>query len=126
MGHSRYGPPGLCPRCLLSDAQGGKGKRAEAEAAYRAALKVNPDDAVAHYNLGTTLATQGRLDEAVAQLRAAIRLKPDDAEAHGNLGNALTAQGNLEEAAPKDQHLYMAHECGVPRSALTLTSPNGI
>ena len=75
-----------------------QGKLDEAIAAYREAIRLKPDDAEAHYNLGIALSGQGKLDEAIAEYREAIRLKPDYAEAHYNLGIALDGQGKLDEA----------------------------
>ena len=62
------------------------------------AIRIKPDYAEAHINLGIALQAQGKPEEAIAAYRAAIRLKPDFAEAHNNLGLALTDQGKLEEA----------------------------
>ena len=66
-----------------------KGQLDEAIAGYREAIRLEPDYAEAHYNLGIALQDKGQLDEAIAAYREAIRLKPDSAEAHYNLGNAL-------------------------------------
>jgi len=156
-------PPGLCPRCLLSDTQADKteippispsssepaplkltltlasaawfiaavlfgglwfgnrqgqqqadaqalfnrgvdleslGKREEAVAAYREAIRIEPELAEAHYNLGNALDDQGKLEQAVAEYRTAIRIKPDLMEAHYNLGLLLFGQGKSEEAIP--------------------------
>ena len=77
---------------------GDQGKLEEAIAAYRTAIRLKPDYAEAHYNLGIALHDQGKLEEAIAEYRTAIRLKPDYANAHYNLGLALHDQGKLEEA----------------------------
>jgi tetratricopeptide (TPR) repeat protein len=76
----------------------GQGKLAEAITAYREAIRLKPDYAVAHSNLGTALRGQGKLAEAIAVYREAIRLKPDFAAAHFSLGVALRDQGKLTEA----------------------------
>jgi Flp pilus assembly protein TadD len=52
------------------------GRLAEADDAYRAALKLKPDDPVAHGNLGKFLEGQARYAEAEAELSEAIRLEP--------------------------------------------------
>ncbi len=75
-----------------------RGRWDEAVAEYRTAIRLQPDDAGAHNNLGNALADQGKLDEAVAAYRTAIRLQPDDAGAHHNLGTALEGQGKVDEA----------------------------
>ena len=63
-----------------------RGSSTEAIAEYREAIRLKPDYAEAHFNLGIALSDQGKLDEAIAEYREAIRLKPDYAEAHCNLG----------------------------------------
>ncbi|MFI5457815.1 MAG: tetratricopeptide repeat protein [Isosphaerales bacterium] len=70
----------------------------KAVAACREAIRLKPDDALAHANLGLVLGAQGKPAEAIAAYREAIRLKPDFAEAHRNLGLALQIQGKLAEA----------------------------
>ena len=48
----------------------------EAIAEYQAALRIEPDDADAHYNLGNALARMpGRLPEAIAEYQAALRIR---------------------------------------------------
>ena len=85
--------------CLATELIGrGRSKEAaaaleQAVAAHREAIRLKPDDAIAHNNLGLALDEQGKLDEAVAEYREAIRLKPDDAIAHDNLGIALADAG---------------------------------
>ena len=65
---------------------------------YEEALRINPDDAKAHYNLGIALGQAGRVQEATEQWEQALRINPDDAEAHYNLGVALSQAGRLPEA----------------------------
>jgi predicted O-linked N-acetylglucosamine transferase (SPINDLY family) len=71
----------------------------EAEASYRQVLQLEPDAAIAHYNLGTILNDLGRLDEAETSYRRALQIEPDSAITHNNLGLTLTDLGRLEEAA---------------------------
>jgi tetratricopeptide (TPR) repeat protein len=70
----------------------------EAIAAYREAIRLNPEFDIAWRNLGAALAGKGFLDEAVAACREAIRINPNCAGAHFNLGGALWKQGKLDEA----------------------------
>jgi tetratricopeptide (TPR) repeat protein len=65
---------------------------------YREAIRLKPDYAGAHYDLGRLLSDQGRFAEAVADYREAIRLRPDYATAHLGLGNALRDQERRDEA----------------------------
>jgi serine/threonine-protein kinase len=71
---------------------------AEAIEYYRKALKVDPDYARGHSDLGLALQAEGRLDEAIPCYRQAIQLDPDYAWAHHNLAGALRAKGMLDEA----------------------------
>jgi tetratricopeptide (TPR) repeat protein len=64
----------------------------------RHTLQVNPQSAMAHNNLGLTLAQQGRLDEALPSFQRAVQLRPDLAEAHYNLGKGLTLLGDFDAA----------------------------
>ena len=45
---------------------------------YQAALRINPDYAEAHVNLGNALSQiPGRQSEAIAEYQAAVRIRPD-------------------------------------------------
>jgi tetratricopeptide (TPR) repeat protein len=55
---------------------------AAAAANYRRALRLKPDLAEVHNDLGRALQGLGELERAVACYRQALRLKPDYAEAH--------------------------------------------
>ena len=76
----------------------GQGKVPEAIAAFREAIRLQPDDAIAHYGLGVVLVGQGKVSEAMTAWREAIRLQPDYASAHFNLGIALRGQRKLKDA----------------------------
>jgi Tfp pilus assembly protein PilF len=68
------------------------------ETLFTHALQVNPRSALAHNNMGFTLAEQGRLEEAIAHYQQALQLRPDFAYTHNNFGLALAHQGHLEAA----------------------------
>ena len=53
------------------------------------AIRINPDFAEAHNNLGVLFIDLKRFDEAEKEYREAIRIDPDFAEAHNNLGILL-------------------------------------
>jgi Tfp pilus assembly protein PilF len=61
------------------------GRLGEAAAQYEADLRLEPNAADVHNNLGGLLAEAGRLPEAEAQFGEALRLNPDYAEARQNL-----------------------------------------
>jgi tetratricopeptide (TPR) repeat protein len=71
----------------------------EAVAAYRDAIRIEPDYAEAHFGLGNVLVDLRRLDEAASAYRKAIRIKADYVEALFGLGNVLIELGRLDEAA---------------------------
>jgi len=72
---------------------------------WQKVLDIAPDNARAHYNLGSIIQKQGRLDEAISHYRQAIHIKPDDADVYNNLGNILQFQGKIDEAV---SHFYQA------------------
>lgn len=74
-----------------------EGKLADAEAAFRKALEINPNYADAHNNLGFLLERQGKIADAVEQYRAAAEEEPDFRRAHFNLGRILVAQGHYQQ-----------------------------
>lgn len=70
----------------------------EAEALYREALALLPEEASLHANLGLLLENLGRLAEAERHLRRAVELAPDSAAIHSNLAGLLARLGLLAEA----------------------------
>ncbi|HET6958304.1 MAG TPA: tetratricopeptide repeat protein [Vicinamibacterales bacterium] len=74
------------------------GKSDRAIEHFTTSLRLKPQSAVAHYNLGTALTVARRLDEAAAEYRQALRIDPEYANAHNNLGNVLLAQRRFDEA----------------------------
>ena len=65
------------------------GRAREAEAGFRAVIRLQPAGAEAYYNLGIALKDQQRHAESVAAYSTAIGARPDFPEAHFNLGRAL-------------------------------------
>jgi tetratricopeptide (TPR) repeat protein len=59
--------------------------RDKAIALYREGLALCPDDDVAHYELGKTLAANGRTTEAQVELEAALKINPGFIEAKNQL-----------------------------------------
>jgi tetratricopeptide (TPR) repeat protein len=75
------------------------GHIAEAEAEFRESLRLNPESAPTHYNIGLIFSVQRKYEQAAAEFQNATRLDPNHAEAHNNLGAMLHAFGRLDEAA---------------------------
>jgi len=70
------------------------------------ALRLNPSDGCAQFDLGMALMDQGKLDEALVHLSEAVRLLPDGfdqrycpAEMNCMLGEAFSRKGMAKEAA---------------------------
>jgi tetratricopeptide (TPR) repeat protein len=71
---------------------------------WREVVQHEPQDFVAHANLGSVLLFEpDRQAEAIEELQAALALKPDFATALSDLGLALTNTGRLPEAIEKLQ-----------------------
>lgn len=74
------------------------GNLAEAIAACRLALELQPDWAPAYVTMGNVQQASGQIEEAMRLYSEAIALNPDFAEAYANLGSMLYKQGHLVEA----------------------------
>ena len=66
--------------------------------AYKQALRIDPDDAGAHCNLGYAYDELGKYKEAIESYKQAIRIDPDYADAHDSLGYAYLNLGKFQEA----------------------------
>ncbi|NJO76393.1 MAG: tetratricopeptide repeat protein [Leptolyngbyaceae cyanobacterium RM1_406_9] len=75
-----------------------RGRLSEAIAAYRRAIQIDPNLAVAYNNLGIALYRQGRLQEAADAYYEAIRLDANLANAYNNLAEVLVELGQPQEA----------------------------
>src|SRR6185437_3920862 len=75
-----------------------RGKVNDALARFQEAVKLNPEDEDAHYNLALALARKGDRKAAQKQYLEALRIYPDYAEVHNSFGNLLVAEGKLGEA----------------------------
>lgn len=79
------------------------GRLPDAIAHLQAALRITPDSASIHSDLGTALAKSGLPAEAIPEYQAALRLNPDSAIIHNNLGSALQETGRTTEAIAEYQ-----------------------
>jgi tetratricopeptide (TPR) repeat protein len=68
--------------------------------AYKKWLDKNPDDDVAHYNLGRTYNKLHKDEEAAKEFKQAVKLKPDDTEYQTELGSSLIRLAQYHEAIP--------------------------
>ncbi|MGD1917918.1 MAG: tetratricopeptide repeat protein, partial [Pleurocapsa sp.] len=70
----------------------------EAIAAYRCAIKYQPDFTSAYLNLGGILQVRGAIQAAKICYQKAVAQEPNNAIAHGNLGLLYQESGNLVAA----------------------------
>ena len=75
-----------------------KGEHDTATRHYREAVRLHPDYAEAHGNLGTALLSTGRTAQALRHLSRAVDINADSGPARYNLGVALAMMGQSEEA----------------------------
>jgi tetratricopeptide (TPR) repeat protein len=68
-------------------------------AAYEAALRLEPDNAGAHSNLGAALVRLGRYDQAIPHYRKAIAIDPGNPMFPFNLALAIYKSGDVPAAA---------------------------
>jgi len=74
------------------------GRLRDAADAYRRAVGLNAEMAVAHQDLGILLTRLRDYDRAIHHLRQAVALEPDDASRHANLAVAMLQAGNAAGA----------------------------
>ena len=75
------------------------GRVADAITQLETSIKLAPDSASAHFQLGTLLLKQRRVDDAVVRLERAAALKPEWPETYNNLGAAWFLRGDLAKAS---------------------------
>ncbi len=85
------------------------GRTQEAEAAFREAVRLGPNIAMAYLDLGLVLGREGKFDEAIASLSEAIRLDPAIDGGHLFRGIFLHQSNRQEDARTElqkeiDQH----------------------
>ena len=91
---------------LLLGRTGADGSEVAAE--FREAIRLRPDYAEAHNNLGLVLVQAGDDEAGIAALREAVRLGPDYADAHANLGAALTPTDAAEAIRELEKAVALA------------------
>ncbi|CAN5232560.1 hypothetical protein BH11PSE11_BH11PSE11_16500 [soil metagenome] len=77
----------------------GAGRFDEAEAFYRKALRITPDDMETLYLLGTVCSQLGKLDDAVKFLGAALKIAPNHVESLNSMGMTMRGQKKHAESA---------------------------
>jgi protein O-mannosyl-transferase len=90
----------------------------DTETLWTHAVRVDPNSAIAHFNLGMALGEQDRPPEAIEHFRETLRLEPDYPSAESNWATELAQQGKLAEAIEHFQQALRAN----PKDALGHTS----
>ncbi|MDD2762594.1 MAG: tetratricopeptide repeat protein [Opitutaceae bacterium] len=74
------------------------GDYAKAIEAYEETIRLKPQSAEAHFNLGVAYGKVGDKEKAIESFKNTIRLSPDSAEAYCNLGFNYKDLGSLSDA----------------------------
>jgi Flp pilus assembly protein TadD len=105
-----------------------RGQIDEAIAHYGKALEINPNDALAHCNLGVMLARNGSVDEAMDHFQQTLKIKPDYPGARANLGIVESRREELLKALAKRRELLRSRPDDVAllneTAWLLATNPN--
>jgi Flp pilus assembly protein TadD len=72
-------------------------------ALFKHIVEATSNNAIAHNNLGYSLASQRRLAEAITHYQEALRIKPDYEKARNNLGDVQAKMGRFDEAIKHHQ-----------------------
>ena len=70
------------------------GRLADAEAAFRKAADLQPNDWDGHNNLAMFLGRQNKYPQAIAEYKAALQLAPDNSQVLFNLGGTYIDMGD--------------------------------
>ncbi len=73
-------------------------RRADQIESLKEVIRLEPDNASAHYDLGSSYSLQCHHGEAIESRKHVIRLEPDNAGAHSGLGRNYSSLGRKEEA----------------------------
>jgi superkiller protein 3 len=83
---------------LISLAMSQAGKMDRAEAPIRTAIRLDPNNATAHYFLARLLYTDNRFDEAIEETQKTIDLSPGFVRAYENMGLCYEGKYRQDEA----------------------------
>jgi len=85
---------------LLAENYGVMKQYENAEAEYRGAIRLRPEDLAAHLGLGTIYWRQMKFDAAEPELSLVLAANPSDAQASYMMGNILVTRHQFEKAEP--------------------------
>lgn len=90
----------------------------DAIAEDRAAVKLTPNNSVAHNNLGFYLFKKGNYAEAEVECRKALSLRPNDSHVHDSLGQILSHSGRAKEGVQECRIAVEERPSAVHRNSL--------
>lgn len=96
------------------------GREDLADTFFQIAVRLAPDDAMAHYYLGLNAYTTKRFEEAREAFGETVRLRPAAAENHSYLGRSYEALGQIDLAR---KHYLVASELNQRRSPPSADPP---
>lgn len=116
----RFPKSGAC-LVLLGSYHSNQKSWKEAESAYRAAIKLKPDYALAWAFLGAVLELQGKRSDGLDACRRSIAMKPELPEGWTNLAGIYISSGDYAEARTAIEKLKGMHTKAADDYAANLT-----
>lgn len=117
----RIAPDDAAIRRLLAESLLGEGQHEDAEAEFRALLRLDPDDGAARLGLVRAFQRQGKLSAALVVLEDEVRAGRGGAETHLLLARVLLDAGEGERARREYEAALAAHPgAGDPELAVRL------
>ncbi|HUY82598.1 MAG TPA: tetratricopeptide repeat protein [Acidobacteriaceae bacterium] len=102
----KSGHPDAWPYLNLAVTERVLNQRSEAEAHLREAIRLNPNLALAHFQLGNILEESGQTKDAINQFQTAARLDPGYAEPHYALARIYRKLGDMA-ASKREVKTYL-------------------
>lgn len=106
---------------VLGAVLAGQGKLQDAVATFQRAVEIDPQSAIAAYNLGNALSALGQFDEAIEIYHRSTQLDPQSAPTWNNLGSALNSASRFDDAIEAYQRA-VALRADFPQAAESLGS----
>lgn len=118
----KSGHPDAWPYLNLAITERSLDQRREAEAHLRKAVRLAPNLAPAHFQLGNILEDAGKTNDAIIEFKAAARLDADYAEPHYALARIYRKLGNTS-ASKREVEAYLRIHSHSKTQAATSTAP---
>lgn len=116
----KLGHPDAWPYLNLAITERSLNQRSKAEAHLHEAIRLNPDFALAHFQLGNLLEDSGQTEDAICELQAAARLDPGYAEPHFALARIYRKLGKSTESKQEVEAYLRLHSQAQARPTASL------